>query len=456
MRGYDRDELHGGIEDYDEYEEEGEELEDDSGEGQGEEEGYEEEEQEDPKPTKEELDYLSLRQRLKEQIRKQMKKENGSSLNSSNEKKKKLPHDNYGSFFGPSQPVIAQRVIQESKSLLEIQHLPSRLPNSLHGNKKNSSTSKESRPGSRDQLPKVRSELKNKVQKLKDTRDYSFLLSEDAELPAPAKEPRPRNASFPNSEAGSTQVPLKSKKPLGNSGRHLHGMHGERKTVSVNGQSYSKTGSNKLTSANRPNSTSVETRKQLASNMGNGPGRPIGPKGLPLKKPVATMEKKALAPGAKNSIPGVQKPLTSKLKSSIPMQRLEQKRGLEEPKKAKMMPKQPMASSKPQINKPHKQVSSRPTSQDHRLKKKPPARYSDDEDGEKAISMIRQMFRYNPNRYDDYGDDSDMEANFEDIMAEEKRSAKIARKEDEEQLRLIEEEEERERLRKLKKRKLGR
>jgi len=36
----------------------------------------------------------------------------------------------YGSFFGPSQPVIAQRVIQESKSLLENQHLSSRLSNS--------------------------------------------------------------------------------------------------------------------------------------------------------------------------------------------------------------------------------------------------------------------------------------------------------------------------------------
>lgn len=39
---------------------------------------------------------------------------------------------------------------------------------------------------------------------------------------------------------------------------------------------------------------------------------------------------------------------------------------------------------------------------------------SDDQTGE-------SFCRYNPNRYDDYGDDSDMEANFEDIMAEEKR-----------------------------------
>lgn len=36
----------------------------------------------------------------------------------------------YGSFFGPSQPVIAQRVIQESKSILETQHLHSRVSNS--------------------------------------------------------------------------------------------------------------------------------------------------------------------------------------------------------------------------------------------------------------------------------------------------------------------------------------
>jgi hypothetical protein len=31
---------------------------------------------------------------------------------------------------------------------------------------------------------------KNKAQKLKDTRDYSFLLSEEAELPAPAAAPK--------------------------------------------------------------------------------------------------------------------------------------------------------------------------------------------------------------------------------------------------------------------------
>lgn len=80
-------ELSWEVEDYDEYEEEGEELEEDPGDG---EEGYKEEE--NPKPTREELEYLELRQRLKEQIRKQMKKDNATSINGSNAKKKN-PYD---------------------------------------------------------------------------------------------------------------------------------------------------------------------------------------------------------------------------------------------------------------------------------------------------------------------------------------------------------------------------
>lgn len=38
----------------------------------------------------------------------------------------------FGSFFGPSQPVIAQRVIQESKSLLENQHLAAKVSRPHH------------------------------------------------------------------------------------------------------------------------------------------------------------------------------------------------------------------------------------------------------------------------------------------------------------------------------------
>ncbi|KAG6632812.1 hypothetical protein CIPAW_12G004100 [Carya illinoinensis] len=344
MRGYDRDELHGEVEDYDEYEEEGSELEEDPGEGE------KAHEEEDPKPTREELEYLELRRRLKEQIRKQMKRDNGTStnVNGSNEKKnKKLPYDNFGSFFGPSQPVIAQRVIQESKSLLETDHLASRLSNSLHGHKKDTSISKGPKLGSRDQLPKVKTELKTKVQKLKDTRDYSFLLSDDAELPASSKEPLPRNVSFTNHghEVRAAHVPVKkSKEASGNRGRHE-----ERKTVSMNGQFFSKAGS-KLTSASK----TADSRKQLGSNIGNGPGRPVGPKALPLKNPVATMDKKAAmekkvyAPAAKHSLPGVQRS-SSQVHSSAPKQPLEPKKGQQESNKSKMVPKQLLTSSKPKV-----------------------------------------------------------------------------------------------------------
>ncbi|GMP47370.1 hypothetical protein CsSME_00015135 [Camellia sinensis var. sinensis] len=83
MQGYDRDDY----EDLDEYEEDGEEQEED-GIGEGE---YEEEEA--PQTTQEELEYLELRQRLKEAIRKQIKKESGSGHANSQEKKKKLPYD---------------------------------------------------------------------------------------------------------------------------------------------------------------------------------------------------------------------------------------------------------------------------------------------------------------------------------------------------------------------------
>ncbi|PON48685.1 Chromatin SPT [Parasponia andersonii] len=446
---------------YDDYEDSGYGQEEDGEEGEEEEVEYEEEEER--KPTKEELDYLQLRQRLKERIRKQMKKEGGSALNNSNDRKRKLPYDNFGSFFGPSQPFIAARVIQESKSLLETQHLTPQLSNSFHPNKKSSGSSTAgSKPGIHDQKAKVVNEAKTRVQKLKDTRDYSFLLSDNAELPAPAKAPQQKNVPVPNSDARPAQVLMKSKQALGNNGRHAQGSHVERshverKSVPTNGHLHSKVGSNNLPSAGRPSSASMDSRRQHSSSNGTGPGRPLA-KSLPSKIP-ALVEKKVSTSATKSSIPSTQKPkpLPSNLQPSIPRQQLVQKRELQAPAKAKLLPKQPSGLSKPQLSKPQKQIPSRLPSQENRPKKKPMRGYSDDED-EQAISMIRKMFGYNPNRYADGDDDvSDMEANFDDIMREEKRSTLIARKEDEEQLRLIEEEERRERLAKKKKlkRKLG-
>ncbi|KAL4020003.1 hypothetical protein IC575_018767 [Cucumis melo] len=502
-----------GYEDYDEYED------DDQMEEEEEEEEYEEVEV--PKPTKEEKEYLELRQRLKEKIRRQSKKDGSSHLKSND--RKKLPYDNFGSFFGPSQPVISQRVIQESKSLLENQHLASRVSDHDHGNKKSQgSNSVASKP---KVLPKVVSEKQTKVQKLKDTRDYSFLFSEDANVPAPTKESS-RSVYAPSTEARSAHVPMKSKQPLSNPRQNIHVDHKEKKSVPMNGLMQSK---NKSASSGNPNLSMMKAKKQLAnsgsgngpgrpmgnnngsgpgrpmgnsnsgnrsgrplgnsnngngpgrplgnsnngngpgrplgnSNNGNGPGRPLGNSnngngpGRPMVAPKASsavLQKKPSLPGTRNSVPaGVHKPL--------PSRKLEDKRNdMRPPAKAKVAPSRPVSSSRPQMTKApaQRQVSSRPAVNDQRLKKRPARRYSDEEDdaeGEEAISLIRKMFGYNPGKFSRDDDDSDMEANFDDIMMEEQRSARIARKEDEEQLRLIQEEEERERRARLKRLKRSR
>lgn len=45
------------------------------------------------KPTKEELDYLELRQKLKESIRKKMQKQNSTSVADSSGRKKQIQRD---------------------------------------------------------------------------------------------------------------------------------------------------------------------------------------------------------------------------------------------------------------------------------------------------------------------------------------------------------------------------
>lgn len=108
---------------------------------------------------------------------------------------------------------------------------------------------------------------------------------------------------------------------------------------------------------------------------------------------------------------------------------------------------------KPPIKKPQEQSCSIRdiVHEDWPKKRQVRGEYSDDDDEEdvgKAISLIRSMFGYDPSKYGDGEDDGKMETNFEDILKEEKRSTKLARKEDQEELRKIEQEEKRERLRK--------
>ncbi|KAL5996354.1 hypothetical protein ACLOJK_026431 [Asimina triloba] len=103
-------------EDLDAYEEDGY----DQGEERYEDEGEEEEEQQEyeeepPKPTKEELDYLSYRQRLKESIRRQMKKESAASADRIQDKNKKLPFDKCQGKKGPVSTTAGSRPIEREQ-----------------------------------------------------------------------------------------------------------------------------------------------------------------------------------------------------------------------------------------------------------------------------------------------------------------------------------------------------
>lgn len=99
-------------------------------------------------------EFLGLRQQLKEAIR--MRNQGISTIT---ETVKKLPYDNFGgSFFGPSEPTIAKRVIQESKNLASI-----KLNDLLTKNQKYST--------GESSVKAI--EVKQKIQQLKISRDYA-------------------------------------------------------------------------------------------------------------------------------------------------------------------------------------------------------------------------------------------------------------------------------------------
>ncbi|KAJ4914097.1 SPT2 chromatin protein [Raphanus sativus] len=318
-----------------------------------------------------EAEFLEFRQRIKESIRN--KTQNGNDLLAPTSEEDSMPskrqklHE-FGSFFGPSQPGIASRVLQESKPLLKDELLAAKALDSIQINKSTPSPTSVSEAN----------ELKRKAKQLKESRDYSFLFSDDAELPVSIKEPP--SSLVPNSRASS------------------RGSHSSRPRSSTKGQPQTKLGS-KLR-----------------------PQRPAAPARISV--PMDHSKKLTQKPSSSS------KPLTSDPK--------EQRKVSNETKRSsQVVPrKQALPPSK------QREVSKPPLKQAHQLKKKL------SEEDEEALRMIREMCktdRFARRDLDDY-DDRCMEATLEDIIKEEKRSEKLAKKEDAEQLRLIEEDEKRERL----------
>ncbi|MCL7036134.1 hypothetical protein MKW94_010835 [Papaver nudicaule] len=406
------------------------------------------------KPPKEEMDFLEVRQKIN--------KENPSDTDNSQERKK----HNYGSFFGPSEPAIAQRVIRGSRSL-NLAAMVLTPKHSLQSQKSPALANAASKPGATKQPRKAVSKQKHKAMILKDARDYSFLYSEDAEFPAATKVLQPQTSSVPNSDAQlMSKVPKSgsstTSRPVLNGGK-------QRVPVSMGHRMQSKQEQHKSTPGGRIDSTPVNHRKQQSGSTGKEPSRNQGRKGLPskssiqlkpstmnkisvldrigapttdrnvsvavAKRPPSDMRKKVL-PRSHPPMSGLEKPLPKPQLSRSCVQRA--------PSKSQMTPKQPIpCSTAPKVKIPKQLPSRRPSAPKDRRRKR-----SMDPDPEDFQQEIRNMFGYNPFRYGDDGDDSDMEVGFEDIMREEKRSAKIAHKEDERERILSEKDEQEERMRK--------
>lgn len=482
-------------EDLDEYEDD---VEDQYEDGDGDEYEDEEDEEEEEKPLSEEaIKFLEVRERLKAKHRSILRRENGK--NGVNVNHSKL--GNYGSFFGPSKPVIADRVIQESKSLLETRHLAPKVSNSQNDVKRVSmpSTSTSKNGPSNKPLP---NQVKSKAQIIKQTRDYSFLLSDDAEIPKPTKDPGPQKslASKPGLEdARSAQVREKRYEPSSHSGKKGSDGYEQRKASSGTSQvrDAHRALPQKSTSGNRASLPSdsrrqLELRKQTQPNKqagySNGSGsRPAGQKVLPpktplpssdRKMPVGSLEKRSSTVPVGNKASAVAK--TSTLdRQRLPMvrpqssgvnNRLEHKRDVQRSTENRMLRNENVAASKSQMVKPPRPGSLQSNvEKGHHIKKQKPAgqlqnssaalhkdnkirkRKAPDSDDEIDVSsVIRKMFG-RPTRYyddDEEDDDSNMVAGFDTIMQEEMRSARIARKEDEEEFIKIQEEERQEMLRK--------
>ncbi|KAM0865386.1 hypothetical protein ACQ4PT_043314 [Festuca glaucescens] len=536
----------------DEYEEEGS--------------GYAEEEEEALPEGQQE--FLQIRERLKEEIRQKALGAGASTAGrkSSSNDRRPPPPANFGSFFGPSKPVISQRVIEERKSMKEIQNTAPR-ERRPPGKDIPSSSGVQAKTNGFHQKKKIVNEVKKKAEALKDNRDYSFLLSDDADIPSPPKEkPSARPALTQKSDRELMHSAVKSRAPISEPTRLPNGYgpnnnksstqrqpeskleskrkeaflsreravdNGRRHSVDRNGSSQasgSKSASQKFPSkghiTNKPSMKEVDeqslrkdhlARKQILSPNGrpqpsqshrtqsashdqrphqssqsqrpqqsSQSQRPV--QSSQSQRPVQSSQSQRPVQSSQSQRPvqssQSQRPVQSsqrdrpqqssqsqRLQQSVQRQRPPQSSQLQSSQSQRQLPQshrpqQPLQRQRPlssqghypeqrrvQANglrpaerQPSRQVSANGIRDDRAKKKQLGKRRFDDEidDEEDPMAMIRNMFRYDPSKYagrDD--DDSDMEADFATIEMEEKRSARIARQEDEEELRRIEEEERR-------------
>ncbi|KAI3470996.1 hypothetical protein Pfo_027659 [Paulownia fortunei] len=280
---------------------------------------------------------LAVRQQLKEAFRARLRKETGSAVATG--KENAAPADNYGRFFGTSEIVFSDRVIQETQTWSEN---PKSAVKELERKLKNDGDKKKTAAGSMAAKTIMNAmNRRRKVQWLKDTRDYSF-LSSDCEIPVPG-----------NKDKNSRPPEMMKEK-----GSKIQGL----KVIKRDSETRMKNSRAKKEQASRNSKKPLEPRRKIMHS--------------------------------------------SKEKLTVP---------------------------KPQSNKSSHQKN--PCLVADGRKRKLEQRAAEEKEEINAISIIRRMFGYNPTRFCDDEEDVNMESTFADIQKEERRSTKMARKEEDEELR---------------------
>ncbi|MCO5580410.1 hypothetical protein L7F22_034276 [Adiantum nelumboides] len=409
----------------------------------------------------------------------------------------------YGSFFGPSEPIVTKRIIADVRARETASKVAARQSQEVSEphrvSKGSSGMVSESIIGETAKPSKGVNEQVSKLQRLKEARDYSFLFTDEDPAASPLRNEARASTKERQDNHHTKQTPLSAKSA---SGQPPRGPNSGKPVASVSSKASmgSKAGASKAqerhptpaklskpherppvlkskvlpqsgSTSNLSKTISGRPQAQQARATVSSPGLSNGKK--PLPSAVTAQFKSLVAPAStskgatKLSLPSTSaKPVPGKtpLKSAPLEKKLQQLPASKSHTSTTLRPDQ----KRPGVVMPSRGVSMnhhdqrRPTTQtatSSKMKTKlPPQKRSwdsesedsfldDDDDGGDFRSAIRKMFGYNPNKYRDIDDEDDraMEANFHTIQMEEKRSARIAREEDERELALIEEEERRER-----------
>lgn len=347
------------------------------------------------------MDILQIRKILKEQYR------NANNTKESSTKSE-IKETKESSFFGPSESALSQRVIEQTKALMpeliDILEKKKKKKNNDH-----EKPTKATKSSSMDLKPDC-------AKKVKDSRDYSFLLSETAEIPKILKGSPPNPSNL---------------KSIPKAGSNVNAKKSPDNKFKANPKGSQKTPGNL-----RPKMSSLK-EKEGGDNKYKASSAKSKSESLSVSKDsVPVTASKSLKSRPSENL------VTESVQSSSAKQNLNLKQA--KPRNTKVMPKKEGPCLKKE-----KEIKKGRVEED----------LGDDENVDVSSLIHEIMGRRGKRRYRDYDDDDDgddrsMVSGFNDILKEERKSEKIARKEDEEERLRIEQEEKSERLRKAKKQKL--